>query len=109
MSSASESEPHRTLNFPWSIRQTRQAELRAADNRVDTGVRLAIQDVRRVEAPVEAHALGKLKRPRNARVEGELRGTDDRVAACIPPLSAGRRDIRRRIQVVARRRIERRA
>src|SRR5215471_10965515 len=79
-SEPSESQPQRTREFPHGVRLNGQPELRTADDGVDASERDTVQEIRRVDSPVERKALRPEERPSCAAVQRECRRTADRVA-----------------------------
>src|SRR5689334_14240905 len=67
-----EPNPNRALNLPKGIRDRGQPELRAAGNRVDAGVGDAVQDIGRVDPPVDREPVAPWKRAADAGVERKL-------------------------------------
>ena len=74
------------------------------------GIGDAVEHVGRIDPPIETEPAAPRERPRQSRVQRELRGADDGVASGIAPSPGRGSGVRRRIRVVARRRgISRRA
>ena len=101
---ASESHPKARKQFPHRIRPVRQAELRAADDGVQTGIRHAIEHVRRVDPPVHRPPIRKQERARDAGIQRKLPGAGNRISPGIAPLTRCRRRESRRVHIVAGRR-----